>query len=503
MKTVELTGKNLSIEDVYTIAHGGARVSIAPKAWDRVVQARQILDHCASHGVPIYGYNEGVGWNKDKKVAVDYYHEFNRNLLYAHAVSVGPLASPEEVRGMLLVRLNTALTGGPALSPCIVKYYEEFLNRDILPDVPRRGSVGQSDIVSLAHIGLAFIGEGQVLYQGRKTEAMEALRAEGLQPIKFAPKDGSGIVISNAQSASMASLLLYETKKLVSLSNLILCLGMEGTRGMTMVIGKTVNELRGFDGQITSAAECREFLKGSYLFDIPDEEQTYSTLSYADGAAVAGSVYDAVGFVEHFLERQLNTSDDNPCVIPEENQVILGSPNYEPTSYIIGVEMVNIALSHLSKVCTARIVGLANPALTGLPRELSPDEEKIIAYSITQYPATALDAKIRSLANPSSMDMMPVSGGFEDHATNSVFVMEKLEEILDSLRYIMAIEAIQAAQAVDLQKSVTMGKATGALYRKLREHIPFLSADRCHSNDIRIGYQLIKDGNLFDCLKAE
>lgn len=92
-------------------------------------------------------------------------------------------------------------------------------------------------------------------------------------------------------------------------------------------------------------------------------------------------------------------------------------------------------------------------------------------------------------------------GAFEDHATNAVLVMEKTKKILEKLRYILAIEMIQAAQAVDLRKLNTMGESTAALYRKLRGQIPFLDADRCHSKDFQTVYEMIQNGIFDECLK--
>ena len=64
---VSLTGSDLTIEQVCAVARHGAQVSIAPEAEARIRRTRAlVLGMAEDRTLPrIYGFNTGVGMNKD------------------------------------------------------------------------------------------------------------------------------------------------------------------------------------------------------------------------------------------------------------------------------------------------------------------------------------------------------------------------------------------------------------------------------------------------------
>lgn len=172
MDALILTGKPLSLEDVYSVAYNNRQVKISDDAEERVKKARQILFDMAAEGKPVYGLNRGVGWNKDKEFDEDFFATYNRNLLNSHCLGVKPYHPDEQVRAILLLRLNKALTGHTGISAELLHHYRDFLNYGIHPRIPMRSSIGEGDITTLSHIGLAFIGEEDVsLVSGSTTKA--------------------------------------------------------------------------------------------------------------------------------------------------------------------------------------------------------------------------------------------------------------------------------------------------------------------------------------------
>ena len=133
---------------------------------------------------------------------------------------------------------------------------------------------------------------------------------------------------------------------------------------------------------------------------------------------------------------------------------------------------------------------------------MTPDPEHVIAFGTIQKPLTALDAEIRHLANPVSMDFYAVAGDIEDHASNTPYVVQKTRKIVDNLYYILGIEAIHAAQACDLrpEKEFQLGTAGHTVQQKIREIIPFLAQDRNLTTYIASAYKLLKSGGLLDVL---
>lgn len=495
MEKVILNGNDLSLEDVYDVAYNHKQVEIDEKALEKAAKARQILFDLAAKGHPVYGLNRGVGWNKDKEFDVDFFETYNRNLLNSHSLGVEPFSTDEEVRAMMLIRLNTALYGCTGISTEILEHYKDFLNKGIHPRVPRRGSIGEADITTMSHIGLSIIGEGEVSYKGEILSSMEAMQKEGMKPAVLGPKDGLSIVSSNSQGAAYIAMLVKETEDLIKMSNLIYCLGMEGLNGVVQSLDESVNNLRKLKGQIKCAKECRDYLEGSYLNEPHDGRALQDSLSFRCSFAVNGSIYDALDYIKEFLKVQINSTDDNPCILTDENRVSV-SANFEITSLVLGVEMLGIALCHLSKASCNRMIKLADPSFTKLTRFLTPNETNTIAYGTIQKTFTYLDAENRMLANPSSMDCFALAGNIEDRASNAPLAADKVKKIIDNLRYIIGIEAIHAAQAVDLRGNVKMGKATEIVYKAIRREIPFLDKDRNLSIDIKKSYELIKSGKL-------
>lgn len=495
MEPLVLNGTALTLEALRQVAYDRRPVELDPQAVERAARARQVLFDMAAQGKPVYGLNRGVGWNKDKEFDPEFFETYNRNLINSHSLGIRPYCSVEEVRAMLCIRLNTALCGRTGIAVDILKMYQLFLNRGIHPRVLQRGSIGEGDISTLSLIGQTMIGAGEVEYKGEIVPAAQALAAEGIAPAVLGPKDGLSIVSSNAQGEALTAVMLYEARQLLQEANAVFCLSLEGLNGGLQPMGKGPNDARGLNGQSRCAAQCLDYLAGSYLEQPDPGRALQDPLSFRCASAVHGSVLDALEFVERHMEIQINATDDNPFISYEDGTTSV-SQNFETTTLALGVEMLAGALNHMSKCICYRLIHLADPAFTGLTRFLTPAEVKTIAYGTIQKVYTVLDAENRMLANPSSMDFIAVAGSIEDHASNLPLAAAKVMQILDNLRYMLGIEAMHAAQAVDLRQNPRLGRVTGAVYAALRQDVPFLDQDRNLSVDIEKAYRFIREGRM-------
>lgn len=478
---------------VESAAWGDQSVSIEESLWEKLEDSRRLVFELADRGIPIYGCNTGVGWNKDKKVTREFITKFNSSMLHSHAVGVGPYAPVEVVRAVMLVRLNGLLNMCTGISPGIVRMYQEFLNRRIHPLLPVRGSVGQADIGNLSHIALAMTGEGRAEYHGEILPVREILKKEGLAAAVPAEKDGLAMISSNALSAGWASLVLCRAEKIRKAADVISCMALEGFGGNTSQLRMEAAKKRKYEGQIKTAEAMNRYLKGSFLYKANSNRPLQDPLCYRSVSQVHGAVSDALSFAEKELTVQINSSDDNPCLLTEERD-ITPSANFEPLAWVLPLEMLSIAFSHVSKASCLRAIKLANPAFTRLTRNLSP-QESVIAFSTIQKTFTALDAEIRSLANPVSMDTFPLAGEIEDRSTNAPLAVQRLDKILDDLCYILGIELMLAGQAMDLRRGEIFGEITGKGLAVLREKIPFYDKDdRILTEDIEAVYELLKEG---------
>ncbi len=495
MSVITLNGKNLTLENLKAIAFDNAKVEIDPKAKKLAEDARNVLFKMAEQGIGVYGLNRGVGWNKDKEFPQEFFEEYNRNLLNTHCLGVPPYCTTEEVRATLAIRMNTVLCGSTGMSIEILELFQEYLNRGIHPRIPRRGSIGEADITTLSYIGLCFIGESEVEYKGEIMSSAEAMKRENLKLAILGPKDGLSILSSNAQGAALTAMLVLQTEELLNLSNLAYCIGLEGLNGGLDPLLEFVNESRGLSGQIECAAKCKEYLKGSYLHKPHPERPLQDALSFRCGAATNGAVLDALNYVKGLLHIQMNSCEDNPAIDVEKCTTYV-SANFEAVSLAIAVEMLATSLSHLSKSTCYRTIKLSDPAFTKLTRFLTPDPDKYIGYGTIQKTFTSLDTENRFLANPSSMDFYSLAGTIEDHASNLPLVADKVLQMIDNTRYIIGLEMMHSAQAIDLRRinnggTIELGEITEKAYNIFREAVPFHDKDRNVSIDIQNAYELI------------
>lgn len=487
---IMLDGQNLTIDDIEKVARFGFKVEIKLDALEKVKKGRQRIFDLVDSDIPVYGFNTGVGWNKDKKVFKDFFNKYNTNLIYSHSLGVEPFCSKEEGRAILLTRLNTFLVGCTGVAVEIVEMYKKLLNLDIIPLIPKRGSVGEADITNLSHIGLVLIGEGEVYYKNEIRNSKEVFDEISLEMINLGPKDGLAIVSSNALSAGIGALVLKDIDRLLDLADIVYCLSLEGLNGNTSPLDIDLYKTRNYIGQKISLKNVINLLKNSSIYNADWKKPVQDPLCFRGSVQVNGAVRDALRYCLELFNIQLNSSEDNPCLLLDENK-LLSCSNYESISWVLGFENLGVALSHLSKNSCYRTIKLSNPEFTKLPRFLSP-KDNVLGYATIQKVFTSLDTEIRHLSNPATADFYSLAGDIEDHANNTPYVIDKLKKIVDNLFYILGIEAMHAVQAIDLRSDCILGNGSKKAYEKIREIVPFYGEDRPIYKDIRTMYELVK-----------
>jgi histidine ammonia-lyase len=522
---VLLDGKSLTIPQVIQVAALRTPVIIAPSAMERVAQSFQLLLAAAEQGIPVYGLNFGVGQNKDKRIfsgPLDAEQSkastrFNASNLRATSAGAGPAAPEITVRAAMLIRLNTMLVGHTGAQPRVAELYREFLNYRIHPVLPTRASVGEADITILAHIGLAMMGEGEVVYAGRRMPAAQALAEAQIEPLQPFGKDSLAIMSSNAYVAAAAVLVLHDAEALLPLSLRVFALSLEALTGNVSPFLDAVYSIRPYATQGKVAAAIRQELEGSFLWSQNDKRALQDPLSYRTASHVLAVAVDTLTTLRERLLVQINSSDDNPAVIPDIRPeagataqvrayyverdglygAVIPTANFEPLPWVVPLEASSIALSHVSRAAAARITRLGAPEFTKLRRFLAPDDDTL-AYSAIQKAFAALDAEIQGLSGPVSTIPQPLAGDIEDTATNSGDATSRLGRIVEDLYGIVAIELMHAAQAIDLRArddashSLMLGRGSGTLFKDFRGVVPFLDRDRPLTPDIAAATRFLR-----------
>ena len=128
MDTLILNGHDLTLQDVYDVAYDGRKVEIAADAYARLAKGREIMQELSKGGKAIYGFNRGVGQNKDVTIDEDFMETQNRMMLRSHSLGLPPFNTDEEVRAMMVIRLNNMLVGASCASDDLANSYRDFLS---------------------------------------------------------------------------------------------------------------------------------------------------------------------------------------------------------------------------------------------------------------------------------------------------------------------------------------------------------------------------------------
>lgn len=519
-KTITLDGKTINAQAIADIAQG-AEVAVSEAARMRAEKSFQTLLNAAKTGQKIYGFTVGVGWNKDRdfvtvngeldEALIAASKDFNKGLIRAHVGAVGEPLPIETVRAIMATRLNMVLSGSPGLQPAFIDTYVAMLNQQITPVVPSMGSIGQADITVLAHIALNMIGEGEVFYQGKKVPAAQAFKAAGITLSEPYGKDALAILSTNAQSLGLAALNIKKLERLNANARLIYALSLEALDGNVSPILEDNVRAKGFVAGEQTAAAIRDALKGSYLWQASAERAVQDPLSFRDAVWVLSTLEEATNGANDKLNIQLNHGDDNPTVVvdvtsddasPEVQKryvkgggALFSSANFDPSPWLLSFESATIALANSANASVQRLIKLNHPEFIHLSRFLGTDKT-YHAFGAMEKPPVALAREIQLLANPASVATTAVAGNIEDVATNAPIALLRQQTAIDNYAYILGMELIHAAQAIDLRlqnkPDLALGEKTRALYAAFRKQVAFLAEDRPLSGDFETAKRFVE-----------
>lgn len=489
----------LTPEDVLRVARQGWRVEVAPAAWETVRASRAAVDAVIESGRPVYGLNTGVGADCQTAIPPEALTAFQHQLIHSHAVNVGAPLREELVRAMIFVRAAGLARGGAGVQPEIFELLVAMLNRGVHPVVAEHGSLGTADLGALSQMTLPLLGLGEAFYQGERLPGAEALRRAGLVPVTLGPKDGLALCSNNALTLGQACMLWVEAAETLELLDVASALSLEGFQGSVAPLDPRVHAAKPHPGQVETAARLRRLLAGSYLWAPGTARRMQDPLSFRCVPQVHGAVRDVLSQLRDVLCLELNAKGDNPLLIPEEETAI-SNGNFHIPQVAVGFDSLAIALAQAASMLVYRTMKLGEFTFSGLPDFLSARPGVDSGLGILSYTAAHLYARVRQAANPSSLDYLPVSNGQEDHATMASMAVVKLEPTLSHLKYLVALELLAGAQAVDLRGCPPLGHGTGAAYELIRSAVP-THREGIISGEVEAVHRLVASGDLLHAVQ--
>lgn len=470
-----LPDAKLGLAAFLTLAAPGTAVSLSGTARDVVARARAVVDRYAAGDAPIYGLNTGLGGNVGYRLQPGEVAAFQEQVIRGRCIGAGPPLPPAVSRAALLARILGAAKGGPGLTPSVVDALVAMFNAGVTPVVPARGSIGAGDLALCAHLVAPVIGRGEAWHGPTRVPGAAALAAAGLKPATLGPKDGLGLINCSVVSTAHAAVVLHDLAGLLTLAAATAALSFEGYWANQGVLDPRLAAARPGAGQAGAATWLRTLLAGGSV-----QPKLQDGLCFRTVAPVLGVVLASFDTAATATETELNARADNPLVLLEDGQ-LMSTPNFHTPAIALAFDTLAIALCQWATGSAYRVTKMMNPALSQLPKYLSPVGGASVGLNSLQKLAAALHAEIRLHATPASLDAIPVSDGVEDHAPHTHLAIRKLEAQLVPLRMLVAVEALTAAQAVHL-RGTQPGNAT--LLDAIRARVPPLAEDRETGSDV-------------------
>ena len=493
-------GGRITLQGFTAAVDGRARFALTPEARARIAAARAVVDAHAAAPEPVYGLNTGLGANLGHRVAPADMAAFQAQILRGRAAGVGPVLPERTCRAALLARAIGAARGAAGLSPPVVDLMLAMLDRGVAPALPTHGSIGAGDLVLGAHMGLALIGEGQAWADGRLGPAAEALGAAGLAPAMLAPGDALALASHSAVAAALAAEAAARARALLTLAQGAAALSVEGYAANPGIFDARVNALRPAAGQEAAAAWFRAALAGSAIEDgLPRAIQ--DALSFRTLAPVFGAASERVAALARAVEVELNGASESPAVLPGDPPAMRSTPNFHAADLALALDAAAIAVVPMATASAQRVVKLMAPGLSGLARFLSPEGGASAGMVALQKTAAALLAEVQRHAAPTP-GAMAVSEMVEDVAPQTPLAARKLMDQLDAWRWMVGIEALVAAQAVDLRGPDALGAAGRALHGAIRAAVPPLGADRPTGGEVGAALAAVEEPAVMRALGA-
>ena len=473
----------LTLDKINEILSQNMQIELSEEAKVNIQKCRDYLDRkMQNNDEPIYGINTGFGSLYNIKISNDNLSKLQENLVKSHACGTGEEVPLDIVKLMLLLKVQSLCYGNSGVQLQTVDRLVYMFNNEILPVIYTQGSLGASgDLAPLAHLSLPLIGEGEVYYEGVKQSSSILKDKFSLEPITLQSKEGLALLNGTQFMSAYGVHLLIKASKYCYLSDLIATISLEGFDGRKEPFDELIHYIRPHKGQIVTANRITEFLDGSEIIAQP-KSHVQDPYSFRCIPQVHGASKDAIDYVKKVFKIEMNSVTDNPNIFIESDKIISGG-NFHGQPLALALDFLAIALSELGSISERRTYQLIS-GLRNLPAFLVDNPGLNSGFMIPQYTAASIASQNKQLANPSSTDSIVSSNGQEDHVSMGANSATKCLRIMDNLERILAIELMNAAQAIEYRRPLKSSEFIEMFVKSYRAEVPTVKEDRILHYDI-------------------
>ncbi|WP_349956616.1 histidine ammonia-lyase [Rhizobium sp. ZPR3] len=496
--TVVLHPGSVSLQQLAAIYWTGESAKLDASFDAGIAKAAARIAEIAAGNAPVYGINTGFGKLASIKIDSADVATLQRNLILSHCCGVGQPLPENVVRLIMSLKLVSLGRGASGVRLELVRLIEGMLEKGVIPLIPEKGSVGASgDLAPLAHMTAVMMGHGEAFYAGERLSGAAALEKAGLKPVVLAAKEGLALINGTQVSTGLALAGLFRAHRAAQAALITGAMSTDAAMGSSAPFHPDIHTLRGHKGQIDTAAALRGLLAGSVIREshIEGDERVQDPYCIRCQPQVDGACLDLLRSVGRTLEIEANAVTDNPLVLSDNSVVSGGNFHAEPVAF--AADQIAIAVCEIGAIAQRRIALLVDPALSyGLPAFLAKKPGLNSGLMIAEVTSAALMSENKQMSHPASVDSTPTSANQEDHVSMACHGARRLLGMTENLFAIIGIEALTAAQGVELRAPLTTSPELTLAIAAIRAAVPSLEEDRYMANDLKFAADLIASGAL-------
>lgn len=501
-----IVGSKLQICDVRAIIENDEPVVIDDKVRLNIDSCFSFLESFSEDKI-IYGINTGFGPMAQWRIDDEHLRELQYNIIRSHSTGAGEPLPEKCVRAAILARLMTFMQAYSGVNIQTCDLLVDFLNYRIYPVIPQHGSVGASgDLVQLAHIALALIGEGEVFYNGVRRKTADVFKELDIKPLQMYVREGLAVTNGTAVMTGIGLVNLFNAKRLIDWSVKASVMMNEISSSYDDLMSEVLNGVKHHSGQQVIAAKMCELSNGSKMLLNREKElyhknensvfshkvQPYYSLRCIP--QILGPVWDTIENVEKVLISELNSADDNP-IVDQKNKTVIHGGNFHGDYVSFEMDKLKIAITKMTMLTERQMNYLFHDRINGILPPFVNLGVLGLNYGLqaSQFTATSTTAECQTLSNPMYVHSIPNNNDNQDivsMGTNSALICQR---IIENSFQVMAIHMMALVQAVDCLKiSDKLAPATRELYNQVREIVPVFVEDTPKYKEIEAVIEWLK-----------
>lgn len=493
-------GQNdLSLDDFRAVVLEGARVELDARDIEALSNSDAVFHRHAQAHIT-YGLNTGFGPMADVRISDADQNALQYNAIRSHAVGAGDLFDESEVRAVMLCRLTSLMKGYSWSTTAVVRTLADFLNHRIHPVIPQHGGVGASgDLIQLAHLGLALIGEGEVISGGAVRETGAVLEECGVAPLELKNRDGLAIMNGTSAMTGIGLANVIYASRLADWAIAASAVLYEIVEANGEPISRTLNSVKRHPGQQFVASEMERLLEGSQCvrfgpleLDAHDNgrggfsarvQEHYSIRCVPQ---ILGPIVDTVNYAREVLTGELNSVSDNPIFDAATESVYHGG-NFHGDYVSLEMDKLKIVVAKLSMLCERQLNFLVNDRLNEkLPPFVNLGRLGLnLGMQGAQFTATSTTAENQTLGYPMYLHSIPTNKDNQDVVSMGTNAAVLAGKVIENAYQVLAIEMVTMLQAIDaLGIRPKLAPSTGRIYDDFREIVPRFEEDTLKAKDL-------------------